>query len=186
MTTVPPANPAIPAAPAPETGLTGFFHKLEAGFAKDEAWVVNEITNGWKLLQNVEAKVVAGVHTAQIDIEGIFQWIAAHQTTLLATFQAALGAAATLGGLIPGAGPSVVVATTAINAATDAINILSKSVISGSTPLSTAVTAFAAVKDASAAVTTVVKQATTKPASVSMATAALPLNTPAKVAKTSS
>jgi hypothetical protein len=171
MTTTP-AKPAIPVTPPAATGLTAFVHKLEVGFAKDEQWVVAEFTKGWQLLQSAEK-------TAQVDIENIFHWIAAHQSTLLAALQEALSAASILGNFIPGAGPTVAAATLAINAATEAVNVLSKSVLAGSTPLSTAVSAYHAVKDAQTAVNAVLKASTTKPPTVSAAAAAAPV-TPVK------
>jgi hypothetical protein len=157
MTTVVTLTPA-PAAAAP-SGISGFFTKLEAGFAKDEAWVLSEITKGWTLLLSVG-------HTLAVDVQGIFAWIQAHQASLLTIFQEALQAIGILGAAVPGGGPAVAAAITAINVATAAVNVLGKAVIDGSTPLSTAVTAYHAVKDAQTSVNAVIKASTTKPVAV--------------------
>jgi hypothetical protein len=133
-----------------------FFEKLQAGFVKDEQWVLSEITKGWQLLQTVG-------HTVDVDIHNIFSWIQTHQGNILAIFQQALSAMTIVGAVIPGIGPGVAAATEAINVATVAVNVLSKSVIAGSTPLSTAVNAYHAVKDAQTAVNAVLKHATTNP-----------------------
>jgi hypothetical protein len=132
------------------------FQKFEAAIAKDEQWVLAEFTKGWSLLQTVG-------HTAEVDIEHIFGWIQSHQGDILKIFHDALGVLASVGGLVPGIGPEIVIATTAINAATAGINILAKAVIAGSTPLSVAVNAYHAVKDAQTAVNGVLKHATTDP-----------------------
>jgi hypothetical protein len=167
MTTVVTPTPA-PVAVAP-TGISGFFAKLEAGFQKDEAWVVAEVTKGWQLLQTVG-------HTLEVDIQGIFAWIQAHQASLLAIFQEALQAIGILSAVVPGGGAvgaGVAGAITAINAATAAVNILGKAVIAGSTPLSTAVSAYHAVKDAQTAVNAVIKGATTQPVATGNGVAAV-------------
>jgi len=159
MTTVVTPTPA-PVAVAP-TGISGFFAKLEAGFQKDEAWVVAEVTKGWQLLQTVG-------HTLEVDIAGIFAWIQAHQ--------ASLQAIGILSAVVPGGGAvgvGVAGAITAINAATAAVNILGKAVIAGSTPLSTAVSAYHAVKDAQTAVNAVIKGATTQPVATGNGVAAV-------------
>lgn len=136
--------------------MTSFLQNLEAGFQKDEQWVINEITKGWQLLQSVG-------HTADVDIQAIFTWIQTHHSSILAVFQGALTAAATIGSILPGGAPAVATATLAIDAATAAIDSLSKTVVAGSTPLSTVVNAYHAVKDAQTAANAVIKQATTKP-----------------------
>jgi hypothetical protein len=167
MTVVVTPTPAPVAAP---TGISGFFHKLEAGFQKDEAWVIAEFTKGWQLLQSVG-------HTLAVDIQGIFAWVQAHQASLLAIFQQALQAIGILSATIPGggaAGAAVAAAITAINAATATVNVLGKAVINGSTPLSTAVSAYHAVKDAQTAVNGVIKGATTQPAAVGNGVALAP------------
>jgi hypothetical protein len=156
MTTVVTLTPAPVAAPS---GISGFFTRLEAGFAKDEKWVVAEITRGWQLLGSVG-------HTLAVDIAGIFAWIQAHQASLLGTFSEALQALGILGVAIPGGGPAVSAAITAINVATAAVNVLGKAIIDGSTPLSTAVSAYHAVKDAQSSVNAVIKASTAVPAAV--------------------
>lgn len=136
--------------------------KAEAGFAKDEQWVISEITKGWQLLQNVG-------HTAEVDIENIFTWVQTHQSSIIAILQKALSAAGMIGLAIPQAAPAVAAATVAIDAATVAVDTLSKAVVAGSTPLSTAVNAYHAVKAAQSAVNTVITQATAKPPAVAAA-----------------
>lgn len=136
--------------------MTSFLQNLEAGFQKDEQWVIAEITKGWQLLRTVG-------HTTDVDIQNIFTWIQAHHATILGVFQGALTAAATLGSIVPGGTPAVAAATLAIDAATAAIDSLSKTVVAGSTPLSTIVNAYHAVKTASSAANVVIVQATSKP-----------------------
>ena len=125
-----------------------------------EAWVVNEIAKGWHLLQTVG-------HTVQVDILAIFQWIQSHQVQIIAALKNAMGAITMVSALAtPGgtAAAAVNVALTAINAATAATNVLGKAIVSGTTPLSTAVDAFHAVKSAQSAVNDVIKAATAQPA----------------------
>lgn len=140
-------------------GLKAEVDKLNAKIQKDETWVVNEITKGWQLVESTG-------HTVELDIKGIFDYIQGHQQQIVGNLHNALNAITMLGMLIPGgSGVEIAIqgALTAINAATTATNILGNAVISGSTPLSTAVNAFHALKDAQSAVNAVVKHATNKP-----------------------
>lgn len=142
-------------------GLKAEIDKLNTAIQKDEAWVVNEINKGWRLLES------AG-HTLELDIKGIFQYISSHQQQIVTNLHNALSAITAVGALIPATAPAAAIvqgALTAINAATAATNSLGQHVIAGTTPLSVAVDAFHALKDAQTAVNAVVKQATAKPGS---------------------
>jgi hypothetical protein len=140
-------------------GIKAEIDKLNTAIQRDEAWVVAEINKGWQLLESVG-------HTVDVDIKGIFQYIATHQQQIVGYLHSALSAMTTVGLLFPATSPAAAVvqtALTAINAATAATNVLGQAVVSGSTPLATAVDAFHALKDAQTAVNAVVKQATAKP-----------------------
>ncbi len=141
-------------------GLRAEIDKLNTAIQKDEAWVVSEIAKGWQMLEHVG-------HTMEVDIKGIFHYIATHQQSIVGNLHSALSALTMVGMFIPGASPTagiIQAALTAINAATAATNVLGQAVVSGTTPLGTAVDAFHALKDAQTAVNAVVKQATSKPA----------------------
>jgi len=129
---------------------------FEAAALKDEQWVVNEIAVGWQTLQKAE-------QTVAVDVQNIFAWLQAHHADILALFQGVLSGAAAIGSLLPQTAPAVSVATTAIDAATAAIDQLSKGITAGTTPLSTITNAYHVVKDAQTAVNNVLKVATAKP-----------------------
>jgi len=140
-------------------GLKAEIDKLTTTIQKDEQWVVNEISKGWKLFESVG-------HTIDVDIKAIFQYIWTHQQQIVANLHNALMAITTVGELIPATAPAAALvqgALTAINAATAATNVLGHAVVAGSAPLSTAVNAFHALKDAQTAVNAVIKQATAPP-----------------------
>jgi hypothetical protein len=124
---------------------------FEATFQKDEQWVVTELANGWQDLENAIA-------TVAVDVESVFGWIQAHQSTILSVFQGVLTGVAAIGSVLPGAAPLVTTATTAIDAATAAIDVLSQGLTAGSTPMSTLSNAYALTKQASSAVNAVLTQ----------------------------
>lgn len=142
-------NPAAPVKP-------GFFAKLFTTVKKDEQWLVSEIAKGW-------AAIKAEAHKIEVDVLGVFNWIQAHHTAIIGVFQGVLHDLALVGEIIPTTAPYVVAATQAIDAATAAVDVLSKGIQQGVTPLSTVANAYHAVKDAQTAVNNVLKQGTTKP-----------------------
>ena len=137
-----------------------WFANLENSFVKDEEWVVSELAKGWQALQTAEK-------TAETDILGIFSWINTNHSQILAVFSTALSGLSAVGALIPQTAPMVATATTAIDAATAAVDVLAKGIQQGSTPLSTAVNAYHAVKTAQSAVAVVLKAKTAQPVTAS-------------------
>ena len=123
---------------------------------KDEQWVVKEIAQGWTAIK-------AEAHKIEVDVLGVFDWIQKHQVAIETVFKGVLNDLAVVGSLLPQTAPVVAAATTAIDAATAAIDILSKGIQAGATPLSTVTNAYHAVKDAQTAVNAVLKAGTTKP-----------------------
>ena len=134
-----------------------FLKNIGKTIVKDEQWLVSEIAKGWAAIQ-------AEAHKIEIDVLGIFNWISAHHQSIQAVFTGVLNDLAIVGAILPQTAPVVATATTAIDAATAAIDILSKGIQQGTTPLSTVANAYHAVKDAQTAVNAVLKQGTTKPA----------------------
>jgi hypothetical protein len=122
---------------------------------KTEQWVVAEIAKGW-------ADLETGAKDAVIDVKGLFDYIASHQTAIDTTAQAILGdvsLAATLVGH-----PEVAATATAVAASADAITALAANIDKGSVPLPDIVSTLHTVKDAQTAVNALVKTATAKPA----------------------
>ena len=136
--------------------IMSWLTNLENTFVKDETWVVSELAKGWAALQADET-------TAETDILGIFSWLNTYHSQIISVASTALNGLATIGALIPQTAPMVATATTAIDAATAAIDVLSKGIQKGSTPLSTAVNAYHAVKTAQSAVNVVLKAKTAAP-----------------------
>ena len=130
---------------------------LEGDFEITEQKIATALAKAWTELQSAETIVVD-------DIAAIFNWIQTNQSGILSLFQGFLTDAAAIGSVIPQIAPEVAVATTAVDAATAAVDILAKGYAAGSTPLSTIVNAYAAVKTASSAVNTVLKAGTAQPA----------------------
>jgi negative regulator of replication initiation len=123
---------------------------------RDEAWVVAEVGKGWAALE-------AGVHAIEIDIKGLFDYVAAHQQQIDATAQSLLSNVSLIAAL---AGhPEVSATAAAIGASAQAITALAANVDKGAAPLSEIVTALHTVKDAQTAVNSLVKVATAKPKS---------------------
>lgn len=119
----------------------------------------------WNFILKAQSELQAGEQKAVQIIDGGFAWIQAHQQDILTTFQAFLTDAAAIGSVIPETAPEVAVATTAIDAATAAVDILSKGITNGSTPISTFANAYSQVKAAASAVSTVIKSGTAPAAS---------------------
>jgi len=130
---------------------------LEGKVELTEQEVATALAKAWSELQSAETVIVD-------DIAAIFAWIKNNQASILALFQGFLTDAAVIGSVIPGIGPEVTAATTAIDAATVAVDVLSKGYAAGSTPLSSIANAYGAVKTAANAVNTVLKAGTAKPA----------------------
>lgn len=139
-----------------------FLSDIEAKFQITEQKVATAIAQAWQDLQTAEQVVVA-------DLEGIVTWIQQHQQDILALFQGFLTDAAAIGSVIPQAAPEVAAATTAIDAATAAVNVLAQGFAAGATPVSTIANAYQTVKSAQNAVNTVLKQGTSQPASAAAA-----------------
>lgn len=136
--------------------LSSFVAKLEADIGKGEQWVVKEIAQGWNALQKAEK-------TVEVDVESVFAWLQAHHADILALFQGALTDLSKIGGIFPQGSAVVASATLAIDAATAAIDVLSKGITQGTTPLSTITNAYQSVKTAQNAVNTVLKHGTAEP-----------------------
>jgi hypothetical protein len=134
--------------------------EIEAKFVLTEQKVASAIAQAWKDLRSVENVIVA-------DLEGIVQWIAQHQQDILGLFQGFLTDAAAIGTVIPQTAPAVAAATTAIDAATAAVNVLAQGFATGATPVSTIANAYQSVKNAQNAVNAVLKQGTSQPATAS-------------------
>jgi hypothetical protein len=126
---------------------------------KDEQWVVAEIAKAWKDIENLGQSL-------QMDVKGVESWITAHHLDIVNLLQGALTDLRAVGTILPVSAPVVAGATLAVDAATAAVDALSKSVLSGTTPISSIVNTYHAVKDAQTAVTSVLKTGTTAPASV--------------------
>ena len=122
---------------------------------KDEKWVIAEVSKGWAALES-------GAKTAVIDIKGLFDYVAAHQTQIDTTAQAILSDVSLLASLAGHPEVGAVAATVAASA--QAITALAANVDKGSVPLGDVVSALHTVKDAQTAVNSLVKVATTKPA----------------------
>ncbi len=121
---------------------------------KDEQWVVSEVAKGWAALD----KGVA--HTA-IDIKGLFDYVAQHQTQIDGIAQTLLSDVNVIAAL---AGqPEVAATATAIGASAQIITNLAANMDKGSVPLSQVVDALHAVKDSQTAVNALVKRATARP-----------------------
>jgi hypothetical protein len=133
-----------------------WFTNLENTLAKDEQWVVTQITNGWNALQ-------AGEKALETDVLGIFSWINTNQSSILAVFKTALVDLSAIGAFVPQTAPIVATATTAIDAATAAIDALASGIQKGTTPISTLTNAYHAVKTAQSAVAVVLKAKTAAP-----------------------
>jgi len=139
--------------------LKGDLDKLNTAVQKDQQWVINEFAKGWKLLATVG-------HTIDVDIRGIFDFIAKHQQQITDDLHSALAALTDVGMLIPATAPEAAIirtALTAIQAGAAATTVLGNSVVAGATPLSTAKNAFDALKKAQSAVNEVIIHATSKP-----------------------
>lgn len=132
---------------------------LEAEVEIGEQQIATALAKAWQELQSAETVVVD-------DIAAIFTWIKNNQASILSLFQGFLTDATAIGSVIPGIAPEVTAATTAIDAATAAVDVLSQGYRAGSTPLSTIVNAYQSVKTAQNAVNAVLKQGTSQPANV--------------------
>jgi hypothetical protein len=121
---------------------------------RTEQWVVAEIKKGWAALET-------GAHDAVIDIKGLFDYVAAHQTQIDGTAQAILGDVSLAATLVGHPEVGAVAATVATSAA--AITALAANIDKGSVPLPDVVDALHKVKDAQSAVNALVKTATSKP-----------------------
>lgn len=132
---------------------------LESDVEIGEQQIATALAKAWQELQAAETIVVD-------DIAAIFAWIKNNQASLLSLFQGFLADAQAIGAVIPGIAPEVSAATTAIDAATAAVDVLSQGYSAGSTPLSTIVNAYQSVKTAQNAVNAVLKQGTSQPANV--------------------
>ncbi len=125
-----------------------------SGVQKDEKWVVAELAKGWADLEK-------GAEKAVIDVKGLFDYIASHQTQIDQTAQAILGDVNVIAAL---AGhPEVGVAAAAIGASAQAITALAANIDKGSVPIGDVVAALHTVKDSQSAVNDLVKRATAKP-----------------------
>ncbi len=132
-----------------------WFNNAEADAKKTEQWVVAEFTKGWKALE-------AGAQKAAIDVKGLFDYIAGHQTQIDATAKAILGDVNVIAAL---AGhPEVALATDAIGLSAQAVVGVAAKIDQGSVPLPDLVDALHKTKDAQTAVNNLVKVATAKPA----------------------
>lgn len=137
-----------------------WFTDLENRVVKDEEWVIGEITKGWAAIQS-------GLHQAEIDVLGVFSWLNTNHSQILGVFTTALTDLAAVGSIIPQTAPYVQTATKMIDAATAAVDLLSKGIQKGTTPLSTIANAYHAVKDAQSAVNIVLKAKTAAPSAAS-------------------
>lgn len=127
--------------------LSGLFGTV----AKGEQWVVSEIAKGWA--------------TGSADIKGLFDYIAAHQTSIDSAVQTMLGDVNVIAAL---AGhPEVSAAATAIAVSAQAITDLAANVDKGQAALPDVVAALHTVKDAQTATNALIKAATSKPATAS-------------------
>lgn len=130
--------------------LSSFFGVVQ----KDEKWVIAEVQKGW-------AEIQSGVKTATVDLKGIFDYIAAHQTQIDQTAQAILGDVSMVAAL---AGhPEVGAVAATVSASAQAITNLAAGIDKGTVPLSGVVSALHGVKDAQSAVNALVKLATAAP-----------------------
>ncbi len=121
---------------------------------KDEQWVVSEVAKGWAALDK-------GVAHATIDIKGLFDYVAQHQTQIDGIAQTLLSDVNVIAAL---AGqPEVAATATAIGASAQIITNLAANMDKGSVPLSQVVDALHAVKDSQTAVNALVKRATARP-----------------------
>ena len=130
---------------------------------KTEQWVVAEVQKGWAALE-------AGAKAVEIDIKGLFDYVAAHQTQIDSTAQAILGDVSMVAAL---AGhPEVGATAAAIGASAQAITALAANMDKGAVPLHDIVNALHTVKDAQTAVNSLVKVATAPPRAAAPAPAA--------------
>jgi hypothetical protein len=136
-----------------------FWSSITGAIQTDEQWVVAEIAKGWADIQTFG-------QTIQMDVKAVETWIASNHAGIISLFQGALTGLEAIGSAIPMAAPEVAAATLAIDAATAAVDTLSKHVLSGTTPISTVMNTYHAVKDAQTAVTAVLKAGTAPPASL--------------------